>query len=152
MAGIDRVGHVVLWVSDVAREVAFYHDVLGMEIVNHDVATGEAFLSFGAQHHDLALFRGEGDGTHGTRGLEHIAFHVTGGIDDLRDMHARLRAAGVAIERTSDHGMTVSVYFRDPEGNRLEVYTDSMAEAEGLQFMRDHGGLRNDLDWERAAT
>jgi catechol 2,3-dioxygenase len=152
MAGIDRGGYVVRWVSDVAREDAFYCDVLGMEVVNHDAAAGEAFLSFGAQHHDLALFRGEGEGTCGTRGLEHIAFHVAGGIDDLRVMYERLRAEGVAIERTSDHGMTVSVYFRDPEGNRLEVYTDSMAEAEGLQFMRDNGGLRHDLNWERAAT
>jgi len=152
MAGIDRVGHVVLWVSEVAKQVAFYRDVVGMQIVNFDEEKGEAFMSFGTQHHDIGLFKDKGGDSRGSLGLAHIAFHMPGDQDELRQMHERMRDAGARIDRTTDHGMTLSVYFLDPEGNRLEVYTDSLAADEGLAFMRENGGLMKTLDLEKAAT
>jgi catechol-2,3-dioxygenase len=77
---------------------------------------------------------------------------MPGGQDELRQMHERMRDAGARIDRTTDHGMTLSVYFLDPEGNRLEVYTDSLAADEGLTFMRENGGSMKTLDLEKAAT
>ena len=68
MSGIDRVGHLVLWVSDVSAEVEFFRTALGMEIVNFDEEKGEAFMSFGTQHHDVALFKDQGDGSRGSLG------------------------------------------------------------------------------------
>ena len=53
-----KVAHVVLAVADVARSKAFYRDVLGMEVTSDRPEHGPAaFLSFGTQHHDIALFR-----------------------------------------------------------------------------------------------
>jgi catechol-2,3-dioxygenase len=56
MASINKVGHVVLNVADVATSVAFYTQVLGMEVMRLREGSA-AFLSFGTQHHDIALFK-----------------------------------------------------------------------------------------------
>jgi catechol 2,3-dioxygenase-like lactoylglutathione lyase family enzyme len=56
MARIERVGHTVLYVSDVAKAVDFYRDKLGMEDVRWQERPG-AFMSFGRQHHDIGSSR-----------------------------------------------------------------------------------------------
>ena len=45
-------------------------------------------------------------------------------LDSLRAIHATLQGADVAVDAVS-HGMTWSIYFHDPEGNRLEVFVDT---------------------------
>ena len=140
MDTIDRIGHVVLRVSDVDAAVDFYRDALGMEVVRHDPASGMAFLSFGTQHHDIAVAKDRGDGSRGSLGLAHIAMHLPGGDAELVAMHDRLIARGVPIKRTTDHGVTHSVYFTDPDGNGLEIFVDTMAPEEGIERMRQGGG------------
>ena len=146
MSDISRVGHVVLYVSDVDEAIAFYGGKLGMEITRQDVERKMAFMSFGTQHHDIGLFQVRGEASKGTLGLAHVAMVIDGGEEVLKAMHDRLAEAGVAVVPT-DHGMTHSVYFNDPDGNRLEIYCDVFAEpAEGLQWMRENGGVSRPLD------
>jgi catechol 2,3-dioxygenase-like lactoylglutathione lyase family enzyme len=77
MSGITGVGHVVLWVRDEAASADFYRDVLGMEAMRHTPEPGHAFLSFGRQHHDSALFRvPAGEDSRGSVGLAYIAFKL----------------------------------------------------------------------------
>ena len=54
MAKINKVGHVVLNVSDLDTSIAFYTAALGMELMTHNTERHMAFLSFGTQHHDIA--------------------------------------------------------------------------------------------------
>ena len=146
MARISRVGHVVLYVSDVDAAVGFYRDALGMEVVRHDVERGRAFMSFGTLHHDIGLFKVRGEASRGSLGLGHVAMAIDGGIEELREIHARLVAYGADIANLTDHGMTKSVYLRDPDGNHLEIYFDVFSPEGGMEFMRERGGSAKPLE------
>ena len=75
MARINKVGHVVLNVKDVETSVEFYTEALGMEVMRLREGNA-AFLSFGAQHHDIALFKAPEGAEMGKLGLNHIAFQI----------------------------------------------------------------------------
>lgn len=142
MPHINKVAHVVLAVSDVARSKAFYRDVLGMEVTSDRPNQGpSAFLSFGTQHHDIALFQAPAGAERGELGLVHIALQVDGGQAELMEMVDRVRAAGVELTSPVTHGITNSVYFPDPDGNTLEIYCEAFATGgEGLAYMRAQSG------------
>ena len=143
MAHINKVAHVVLAVSDVAKSKAFYRDALGMEIVSDRPNQGPAaFLSFGTQHHDIALFQAKPGAQRGELGLIHFALQVDGGIEELREMRQRLLDAGAEISSGPvTHGITNSLYFHDPDGHTFEIYTEVFATGEeGRAFMRAQVG------------
>src|ERR1043166_3323444 len=75
MARINKVGHVVLNVQDVETSVKFYTEALGMEVMRLREGNA-AFLSFGTQHHDIALFKATEGAEMGKLGLNHIAFQI----------------------------------------------------------------------------
>ncbi|MEU5911608.1 VOC family protein [Micromonospora sp. NPDC047527] len=126
--GIHRLNHAVLYVSDLARSVAFYRDVLGFRPVamTPDGFRGATFLQApdSTNDHDLGLFEigaGAGQSTAGraTVGLYHLAWEVDT-LDELAATAERLAAAG-ALVGTSDHGTTKSLYGQDPDGLEFEV-------------------------------
>jgi len=123
MFSIDRIDHIVLTCHDVERTVAFYQQVLGMEPVTF--AGGRRGLAFGRQKFNLHQ---------AGREFEPKALHPAPGAIDLclitltplADVQAHLKAQGVAIimgpvEKTGATGPIQSVYFRDPDGNLIEV-------------------------------
>lgn len=136
MAKIKRVGHVVLGVHDVARSIRFYTEVLGMEHVCSIEAMGMAFFSFGERDHDIAVMQVPADVPLASPGLAHTALEIEGGLDELRELHERLAAAGVPVEMTADHVVTRSVYFPDPDGNRLELFCQALNGPDAIGYMR----------------
>ena len=150
MAHVDRIGHVVLRIADVDRAVGFYRDMLGMEAVRYDSEAGMAFMSFGRQHHDIGLFRVKGEESRGSLGLGHIAMAVDGDLTDLKELHDRLVANGTDVHLT-DHGMTKSVYFEDPDGNHLELFVDLMSHEDGKRYLAERKG-RGDGTFTFTAT
>lgn len=135
MTRINKVGHVVLNVRDVEASTKFYSEVLGMEVMRR--REGAAFLSFGTQHHDIALFKAPEGAEMGKLGLNHIALQIEGGETELRQLYGRLIQYGTKIDYTTDHGMTHSVYFFDPDGNRLEIFCEMMDPEAGRKHMRE---------------
>jgi catechol 2,3-dioxygenase len=135
MARINKVGHVVLNVKDVEASVKFYSEALGIEVMRHREGSA-AFLSFGTQHHDIALFKAPENAEMGTLGLNPIAFQIEGGETELRQLYGRLPQHGAKVDYTTDHGATHSVYFFDPDGNRLEIFREMLAPEAGRQHMR----------------
>ena len=126
--GIHRLKHAVLFVSDLARSVAFYRDVLGFRPIpmTPEGFTGAAFLRApgSTNDHDLGLFAlgpaaGPSPAGRSTVGLYHLAWEVDT-LDELEATAARLTQAG-ALVGTSDHGTTKSLYARDPDGLEFEV-------------------------------
>jgi catechol 2,3-dioxygenase-like lactoylglutathione lyase family enzyme len=126
--GIHRLNHAVLFVSDLARSVDFYTNVLGFRPVNMtpDGFNGAAFLQApdSTNDHDLGLFElgpGAGPSPAGrtTVGLYHLAWEVDT-LAELERTAAALANAG-ALVGSSDHGTTKSLYGKDPDGLEFEI-------------------------------
>lgn len=121
-----KVGHVVLKARDIAAEEKFYTDVLGFQVVMRLKQPRGVFFSLGEQHHDLAVLEvpsGADDPKMDQVGLHHVALQVED-FAALKDSYRTLKRHGVEIVRAVDHGVTKSIYFCDPAGNRLELYCD----------------------------
>ena len=148
MARINKVGHVVLNVRDLGASLAFYTAALGMELVTHNTQRQMAFLSFGTQHHDIALCQAETGAERGGLGINHIAMQIEGGVEELQQLYGRLLAAGAQIDRTTEHSTTLSVYFFDPDGNRLEIFAEKLRPEDGIRVLREGGGMNKPLALE----
>jgi catechol-2,3-dioxygenase len=100
----------------------FYSQVMGLTITDEDLERGIVFLSADpeAEHHELALARAK-DPAQKTRNVQQISFKVHS-LDDVRAFYHRLQQEGLRIDRTVTHGIACSVYFYDPEDNRIELY------------------------------
>ena len=121
-----RIGHVHLKVADLERAIAFYHGVLGFDVVQR-LGHSAAFLSAGGYHHHLGLNTWESLGGEapapGTTGLYHSAI-LYPDRKTLADALRRVIAAGIELEGAADHGVSNSLYLRDPDGNGVELYCD----------------------------
>jgi catechol-2,3-dioxygenase len=142
-----KLGHVVLRVRDAQKSKDFYMRALGLELAWEDLERGAVFLSFGEQHHDLALFEPvTGPKPDATQpGLHHTAWQL-GSFEELQAAYRELTAMGFAVESTVEHNVTRSVYFPDPDGNRVELYCDMVTN--GFESMRTVGARRDALDIE----
>ncbi len=120
---VDRIDHIVLTVFDVERTLDFYRRVLGMEPVTF--AGGRRGLAFGRQKLNLhqAGREFEPKALKPTPGAIDLCFITESPLDEVV---AHLKTQGVAIaagpvEKTGALGSMMSVYFRDPDGNLVEV-------------------------------
>lgn len=121
-----RIGHVHLKVSDLDRSIAFYRDVLGLEVMQR-YGTQAAFLSAGGYHHHIGLNTWESLGGRpapsSAPGLYHTAFLYPNRLELARAVRRVLRH-GVQLQGASDHGVSEAIYFADPDGNGIEIYRD----------------------------
>src|SRR5713226_6035555 len=127
----ERIAHVVLKVRNLARSRKFYTQVLGMDVMKESPEIGMLFLaSNGRDHHEIALLE-IGPQAEAPRaneiGLVHIAFRLEN-EEKLQAAYKELKEKRVPIAFTVNHGITKSVYFRDPDGHELEVYCDNPPE------------------------
>src|SRR2546426_2089030 len=76
-------------------------------------------------------------------GLHHMAWQL-GSFEELQAAYRELKAMGVSVEATIEHNVTRSVYFPDPDGNRVELYCDMVED--GFETMRTVGPRRDPLD------
>ncbi len=128
---VKELGHVVLYVRDLAVSRRFYGEVLGWREAGR-YGSAAAVYSSGRTHHELLLIQVDHDAAaipRGPRvGLYHFGLKIGESDDELRAAIEELRAAGVTIVGTTDHGVTHSVYILDPDGNEIELYIDVQPE------------------------
>jgi catechol 2,3-dioxygenase-like lactoylglutathione lyase family enzyme len=120
---IDRIDHIVLTVFDIERTISFYSRVLGMEPVAF--AGGRRGLAFGRQKLNLhqAGREFEPKALAPAPGAIDLCFIASTALEEVIET---LREEGVAIiegpvDKTGALGPMKSVYFRDPDGNLIEV-------------------------------
>jgi catechol-2,3-dioxygenase len=117
-----NLNHAVLFVTDVERALDFYTNVLDFEVLSREPLMQAVFLTAPGSdnHHDLGLFGGSAPKQPTrTAGLYHLAWEV----EDVTDMLAfrdKLRDAQ-ALSGQSHHGVTISLYGFDPDGNEFEI-------------------------------
>ena len=120
-----RIGHIHLKVSDLERSTWFYSELLGFQITQK--IEGAVFLSAGGYHHQIALNTWESAG--GTSapmfsaGLYHFAILLPNRIELARSLQ-RLLENRWPVDGASDHGVSESIYLRDPDGVGIELYAD----------------------------
>jgi len=125
---VHYLGHVVFYVKNLERSLAFYRDLLGFQEVGRIFNGAAAALTSGRTHHELLLIQvgdapGPPDGRR--RGLYHIGIKIGDSLAELRVARRELEQAGVAIDGMSDHTVSQSLYLRDPDGNEVELYVDA---------------------------
>ena len=122
------LGHVVFYVKDLNRSLAFYRDLLGFQEIGTTFGGAAAALTSGRTHHELLLIEvGPAPGPPpGPRlGLYHIGIKVGDSLNELRAAKQDLERAGVPITGMSDHTVSQSLYLTDPDGNEVELYVDA---------------------------
>lgn len=128
MTSIPRLSfsHMGIYVTDLARMEDFYTRVLGFAVTDRGELgeTGLVFLSLDPrEHHQIILATGR-PAAAGFNAINQISFRLAE-LAHLREMARRLRAEAVKDPVTVSHGNALSLYFRDPEGNRLELFVDT---------------------------
>lgn len=132
-----RITHIGLHVSDIDKIADFYVRALGMKVMRS--AEGRfATLSFGYQHHDIALIpASQARAAPGSVGVHHVCFDF-GDYDEWVEAYGRLVEAGVQVNYIWDHRTGMGIYFQDPDGNKLEIWCESFPTmAEAIQEGRD---------------
>ena len=117
--------HVGLYVTDLARMQDFYTRVLGFSVADRGTLgkTELLFLSRDPkEHHQVVLAAGRPEG--GFNPINQLSFRMAE-FAGLREMHRRLEQEGVQELAPVSHGNALSLYFKDPEGNRIELFVDT---------------------------
>ena len=125
MPKVNSLGHVGVYVRDVERSVAFYRDILGMQVSDRS-PRGGVFMTAqerAVEHHELLLAPGRNDEGH-INILQQISFRCAT-LKDVKDFYKTFLENHVPINRVVSHGNTVSIYAQDPDGNSVEVYWPS---------------------------
>jgi catechol-2,3-dioxygenase len=121
------LGHVVLNVASLKKSESFYRHILGMQISARNRRTKMTFLSFGREHHDVALQelpRGTKPGViNGPSPLHHFCVYVKSNreVDALFAILRRRNIPIVSGPETLEVAGNRSISFLDPDGNRVEV-------------------------------
>lgn len=124
---MPTLGHVVLYVRALEPALAFYRNIVGLELVGRLFGGQAAMLSGGSTHHELLLIEvGDAPGPLAGRriGLYHIGWKIGDELAQLRALYDRAQAAEYAIDGMADHTVSQSLYLRDPDGNEVELYVD----------------------------
>jgi catechol-2,3-dioxygenase len=120
--GIRRLQHLVLWVADVGRSERFYRDVLGFEVAHRSPNAAFLRIPSSGDDHNLGLFQQPG-----LRPPDESAarmYHAAWEVENLADL-ARARRALIEADSLvgqSDHGVSLSLYAKDPDGLEFELF------------------------------
>ncbi len=119
--------HFGIYVTDLPRMEEFYTRVLGLVVTDRGPLKDGPTLVFLShdpdQHHQIVLATGRPPGPSYSV-VNQISFKLPT-LGDLQAMHARAREEGIKEFRVVTHGNAWSIYFADPEGNRVELFVDT---------------------------
>ena len=121
------LGHVVLNVKDLKKSEQFYRSIFGLQVSARNRRTKMTFLSFGREHHDIALMELPAGQGHppgdGVPKLHHFCIYVgsNDAIDAIYPVLKRRKIPIVSGPETLEVAGNRSISFLDPDGNRVEI-------------------------------
>jgi len=135
MASDMRLAHIVLQTGQLPVLRDWYLKVLDAHVVFENGLL--AFITFDEEHHRLAIAQLPQPvaRTATTVGLAHSAY-TFGSLDKLLTKYENLKATGIFPHAPVQHGLTTSIYYRDPDRNMVELQIDNMAPAAATNYMR----------------
>jgi catechol-2,3-dioxygenase len=140
--------HVVYRTHQFKTMVDWYRNVLEARIQHQ----GEkiAFMTYDDEHHRVAIVdigpkpAGAPAPVKGGQGVAHVAF-AWRNIDELIDTYKRLKRGGILPVRPIRHGLTLSLYYDDPDGNNLEFQIDTLDDRLANDFMASKAFAANPI-------
>ena len=132
----SKFAHVVRRTAQFEKMIAWYETVLGARVVHSNAML--AFLTYDDEHHRVAIaaFPGLAEAPKEMSvGTDHVAFNHAD-LGDLLHHWARLKKEGIEPHWCINHGLTTSMYYRDPDGNGIEFQVDNFPTLEeGTRWM-----------------
>lgn len=144
-----KFAHVVYMTRRFKEMVAWYQDVFEAEVVYENPAL--AFLTYDEEHHRFAFANldvikpaSHSSDARSEIGVNHVAYtYATAG--DLLDTYARLKGRGIEPYWPVHHGTTMSLYYADPDGNRMEFQVDVGTVQEATSLMKSPAFAANPI-------
>ena len=136
-----KFAHAVLATKQFQAMVDWYTTVLEAKVVHSNGML--AFMTYDDEHHRIAIAAVPGlvDKPRHSVGLDHLAYTYAN-LGDLVYTYERLKKAGILPVVTINHGPTTSMYYRDPDGNRVELQIDNFDTVEELQGFFQSDAMR----------
>ena len=131
-----KFAHIVFRTKQLKVMVNWYARVLGTKSAyENDFA---AFVTYDDEHHRLAFLQLPDlvEAPPQSIGLEHFAYTFES-LGDLMQTYKRLKSEGISPAWTINHGPTTSLYYDDPDGNRVELQIDNFKSAAEAQAFMD---------------
>lgn len=139
MARPVKFAHVVYQTRRFEEMLTWYQKVFEAKVVYQNPAL--AFLTYDDEHHrfafiNMSAFKPDGAeaGERTDTGVNHVAYTYAN-LGDLLDTYARLKEVGITPYWPIHHGITLSLYYQDPDGNRMEFQVDCCTVEEANAFM-----------------
>jgi catechol-2,3-dioxygenase len=140
-----KLAHVVRRTSRFEEMLRWYQLFLAARVVHSDGTL--AFLTYDDEHHRIAIaaIPGLPDQPPLAAGTDHVAF-THADLGDLLHTYMRLKREGIEPYWCINHGPTTSMYYKDPDGSRIEFQVDNFPTAEeGNRWMRSGDFARNPI-------
>jgi catechol-2,3-dioxygenase len=117
------LAHIFLRTNKFQEMVDWWKTILGADA--RFESSRISFLCFDDEHHRIAIcaIPGTGDKVRSGAGLEHVAFTFRN-LDDLTTAYTQRKALGIMPSWCVHHGITISIYYTDPDGNQVETQVD----------------------------
>ena len=152
MAKPVKFAHVVYQTRRFEEMLGWYQKVFEADVVYQNPAL--AFLTYDDEHHrfafiNMSAFKPDGAiaGDRADTGVNHVAYTYAN-LGDLLDTYERLKQAGITPYWPIHHGITLSFYYQDPDGNRMEFQVDCLRVEEANAYMLGEAFAANPIGVE----
>lgn len=139
MAIAPTLSHVFFMTRRYEEMIAWYEKVFGAHVVHGDPAL--SFLTYDEEHHRFAFANlnvmnpdDSSEAKQGNIGVNHIAYTFATAAE-LLETYDRLKGEGIMPYWPVHHGFTLSLYYQDPDGNRLEFQVETCSKEDAIDFM-----------------
>jgi catechol-2,3-dioxygenase len=134
-----KLSHAVLRTTRLKEMVQWYTTVLNAEVMYENDFL--VFLTYDEEHHRIAFAQVPGlvEKPKRSAGLDHLAFFYST-FGEWIETYERLKATGITPRVPIHHGITMSLYYRDPDDNGVELSIDNVEKSQWHDWMRNNLG------------